>query len=159
MKNPKIFCAFPGTGKSYVVEHQDEIGLEMVDLDSSLFHWIEQDGKKIENPNFISDYINKITDLFYSKQCDVIFISTHTAVMNELKNREIPFSLIIPRIDTKYTWLDRYRARNNDLAFIQKIETHWEGWLGPLSAMKKDGYEVYELSENTFISDIMYNLI
>jgi hypothetical protein len=67
-----IISAFPGTGKSYIFNNQDNIplvkDLTIGDSDSSTF------GKD----EFPRNYFNYITER--SETCDIQFVSTHLAI-------------------------------------------------------------------------------
>ena len=49
--------------------------LQFADSDSSVFSWIEVNGKKERNPDFLSDYIEHIKSLI--GKVDYIFVSSH----------------------------------------------------------------------------------
>lgn len=155
-KNTKIFCCFPGTGKSYMKAHEEEYNLKLLDSDSSEYHWIYENGEKKENPNFISDYVQHIKECFDSKEYDYIFVSTHTNVIDELENIGLPFSIVLPSIHCKGTYMDRYKARGNDSAFIDRINTNWESWVCDLNGRYfKHGEYKYILGENQYVKDII----
>lgn len=50
----KVWSVFPLCGKTYCT---DIVGVDAVDSDSSQFSWVEEDGKKVRNPEFPKNYI------------------------------------------------------------------------------------------------------
>ena len=66
----RIISAFPGTGKSYFHNNSE---YSTLDSDSSEFSWIiNDDGDKVRNPNFPSNYISHIKDNI--GKADFIFV-------------------------------------------------------------------------------------
>jgi hypothetical protein len=55
----------------------------------------------------------------------------------------------MPPKEDKEKFLERYRSRHNDDAFIALLNEHWEEWLGQLE----------ECPEDTFIADSIHNLV
>lgn len=154
----KVYCCFPGTGKSYFTEHATD--LKISDSDSSLFHWkYDNKGNKIENENFIQDYIAHITELYNSDTYDIIFMSTHSAVLQELKKTKIPFHIIIPCVQCKCIYLQRYLARGNNSAFINRVDENWIDWLYEIQFDNINTGRVITLPNNTYISDIRDKLL
>lgn len=73
-KETKVLSVFPACGKTWVYEHQDELGISVLDSDSSNFSWIERKrtAEELETekslweskPHLLSGkgYINNIKD-------------------------------------------------------------------------------------------------
>ena len=62
MKNTKVISAFPGTGKTYCYNKLKELGIEILDSDSSEFRWIkDENGNNTtkRNPDFPNNTISK----------------------------------------------------------------------------------------------------
>lgn len=119
---PTVVCGFPGVGKSRA--HR-EFG--WADSDSSQFSWLDGPRKRARNPDFPRNYIEHLWGLE-----GIVMASTHEEVRDGLYNAGLPFLLVYPSKDQKAEYLERYRARGNDEAFILMIEQNWDRWIDAL---------------------------
>lgn len=121
----KIISAFPGTGKTvYHSKHKSTT----LDSDSSNFSWIvKKNGNKIRNPKFPKNYINHIRDNI--GKYEIIFVSSHKEVREELLNECIFFYLVYPDCTRKNEFIERYKKRGNDVKFIQMVFDNWDDWM------------------------------
>ena len=103
MKKGQIICGFPAIGKSTLAKHKNYI-----DLDSSLFTIQSNNGAE-KNSNWVITYIN-VAKMLANKGFTV-FISTHSEVRNYLKEKEIEFTVIYPKLELEEAWIERLRQR------------------------------------------------
>ena len=131
MQKAIVISAFPGTGKSYLTKHCEEIpdlrGITFQDSDSSNYSWIKKDGKKVRNPDFPANYIQHIKDSMYKSR--IIFVSSHTAVRSALKQEGISFVSVYPDTDCKAEYLERYKKRGSPQSFIQNMDEMWDAFM------------------------------
>jgi hypothetical protein len=115
--NTLIIAGFPGVGKTFAANLQQQLGLSILDSDSSTF----------DKTHFPDNYINHIK--YNIGKYDVIFVSTHEAVRKELLRRHIPFITVVPDIGLKNEFNGLYHQRGNDSKFIQLISDNWATWI------------------------------
>lgn len=139
-------AGFPGTGKSHLYRTLNEHVCS--DSDSSEFSKLK-DGSP--NPNFIDDYFNHLEQL-EDDGILLVFISTHEAVLKELKERGYKHTIIIPKQELKEEYLIRYEERGSPQAFIDLIAKNWDTWLEDIKSKYKN---VYELSSGETMTDYM----
>lgn len=118
----KIIAGFPGIGKSYI--HNK---VNATDSDSSKFSWKMVNNEKVRNENFVEDYYNHILELLNSKKYDYIFISTHEAILEKLRDNNIEFTIVIPHEKRKEEFKEIYEKRTNFPTDI--VINNWDKWL------------------------------
>ncbi len=137
----KIISAFPACGKTTFFNKCKEAEelcymvdkFKVLDSDSSLFSWIyDENGNKtdVRNPEFPSNYINHIKENI--ETADIIFVSTHKAVRDALREGDIKYYLVYPDIDLKEEWINRFTNRGNTEEFIKLQTENWEKFIGEL---------------------------
>lgn len=139
-----FISGFPGIGKSHLYRSLEKGGC--VDSDSSKYSKLE-DGSV--NPNFIEDYFNHLNALVDS-DTPLVFISTHEAVLKELKAKNFKFTIVIPKQELKEEYLARYKERGSPQGFIDLIDRNWDSWLEDIKS-KYDN--VHELSSGETLTD------
>jgi len=141
----RIISAFPGTGKStYHAKHPDTT----LDSDSSSFSWITVDGEKVRNPDFPANYIEHIKENI--GKYEFIFVSSHKEVRDALKENCLFFYLMYPYEDKKEIYLQRYKDRGNQEAFIELLDRNWDAWI------RECQFEIYGCSNVELL--ISYNI-
>lgn len=149
-KQAVIISGFPGVGKTEFVKNYSNT-IKCLDSDSSQFSWVkDKEGKntKERNPEFPSNYINHIKNQL--SNVDIIFVSSHEVVRKALEEANLNYILAYPTLSAKEEYLNRYRNRGNDEAFIQFISTNWEVFINDL---KKEIFPLkQELMENEYLS-------
>lgn len=144
----RVIAAFPGTGKTWMFDHQDEFNLIISDSDSSKFSWSSPGVRHEDFPNnYIQHIISKIG------MVDVIFISTHKDVRDALKEASIDYTLIYPERDEKQFYIQRFQNRGSTDAFIKLVGDKWDEWMDELDA-EQFPFKV-KLSGHQFIKDIL----
>ena len=131
MSKTIIVSAFPACGKSYVFENQDKLltNFSCLDSDSSEFSWVkdsEGNNTKERNPDFPNNYIQHIKDNI--GMVDIIFVSSHSEVVNTLEDNELSWVKVVPSQECKAEWIGRFWLRGNDDGFICFIRDNWESF-------------------------------
>lgn len=108
-----IICGFPGTGKSTMAKFS-----RWVDLESTPFkkNWL-----------LYAEVAKHMSDNGYN-----VMISTHEEVLDALEQIEARYTVVIPPITDKNTYLTRYDMRGNSDEFIKLLHENWERWLSAI---------------------------
>ena len=131
----KVISAFPGCGKSTLKIKLELQGFNVLDSDSSQFHWIindETNGKE-KNPDFPNNYIDHIKDNICS--VDYIFVSSDRYVLEALLKEGVEFVLFFPARKLKDEYLNRYTSRGNDTEFIEILNNKWDFFISDMFRM------------------------
>lgn len=116
-----IFVGYPCIGKTSIAG-QDNI----IDLDSSTF----KDSMGIRYASWVEVYVNIACSLV--KQGYKVFLSSHFLVTEELKKRDLPFTIFCPSLDMHQAWIDRATKRyeqsksEKDLMALKRIKDYFE---------------------------------
>lgn len=150
-----IISAFPGMGKSYTANHLSQY--KMFDLESSNYSWIEIDNKKIRNPVFPQNYIKTIKNLIFQNLYQIIFISSHKIVRQQLQKNKIQYYFIYPDIFLKDEYIERFKQRGNDQQFIKLLEQNWESWITQIQKEQHNKYccKIKILQKNFYLSNFL----
>lgn len=125
-----IYSIFPACGKTWLFEHQDDYGLKILDSDSSEFSWLKDNGNKIRNPDFPSNYIKHIKENI--GKYDYIFVSSHASVRDALEQENIDFTIVYPAQHCKAEWVGRCFLREingEDGCSAKVIYENWDQWI------------------------------
>lgn len=158
MRETKIICAFPATGKTWLCKNQAALGISVLDLDSSYFRWkySDQSISQIENPEFPRNYIDCIKANL--SKYDYILVSTHSEVRQALRNANLEFILIYPLMDLKEEWIGRCYLRNDPPEFLHMLADNWQSWIRELDmetkSMNSENWHV--LSHGMYLLDALY---
>ena len=142
----QVISGFPGIGKSWLYNNQDDLGLKVNDSDSSQFSWLE-DGVT-RNPDFPNNYIKHIKDQM--TKSDVVLVSSHDVVRDALKDAGIKFITVFPHVDDKEEYIKRFIERGSKETFVKLIEANWNNWLANINN-NDDGLHV-ELNLGEYLS-------
>ena len=142
MKETKIISAFPGTGKTHLFNSTD---LFVLDSDSSYF----------DKSNFPQNYIEHIKS--YMGKVDLILVSSHKEVRQELKKNKLDFYLVYPSINLKNEYLRRYKERGSSKGFIGFLDRNWNDFIIDLS--KQTGCINYPLHKGEYLNTLTDSLI
>lgn len=102
------------------------------------------------NPMFIQDYFRHLTELEYIDGI-MILTSTHEAVLEELKNRDMDYYVIIPEEGLINEYINRYKARGSTQEFIDLVSSNWHAWLQDI----KSKHKYFELRSQQTLTDFM----
>ena len=125
----KIYSVFPACGKTWLCEHQEELGLKILDSDSSQFSWLIKEieyptygtivngemksltcKQKVRHPNFPANYIQHIKQNI--GKYDYIFVSSHASVREALDAEGIDFTIVYPSAACFAEWVGRCFIRD-----------------------------------------------
>jgi hypothetical protein len=119
-----IICGFPAIGKTTFSNQH----LDVLDLDSSQFNWINKDNAERErNPKFPQNYIDAVEE--HIGKFKYILISTHYLVRDELNKRSLPYVTIIPSLDCYWEYQDRMKKRGDSEKMIYLVSYCWYDWI------------------------------
>ena len=113
MKDTILISGFPGTGKTYFFNNTD---LDVLDSDSSTF----------DKKDFPANYIKHIKENM--GKVDIILISSHEDVRYELEQSKLGYNLVYPDKELKDEYIQRYKERGNEDAFVKLLEDNWDEW-------------------------------
>lgn len=128
MKNTKIVSAFPGTGKSWMFNNQEELKLSILDSDSSNFSWISPG---VREPNFPNNYIQHIKENM--GKVDIILVSSHDIVRKSLCENKLEYTLVYPFKNCKEEYIGRFINRGNNDKFVEFISSNWNGFIDDMT--------------------------
>lgn len=151
----QIVSGFPGVGKSYLYQHQEEFGIKVLDSDSSKFSWLkdnEGNNTKVRNPDFPNNYIEYIVEACKEGSTDVIMVSTHKIVLNALYDHHFSPIVMYPSIELKEEYIERYKARGNNEKFVKFISDNWDNFITSIDNDCR--FNRYKLKAGQFMKDI-----
>lgn len=105
-----IICGFPGVGKTTMAKFSN-----WVDLESTPFerNWL-----------LYAEVAKHMSDSGYT-----VMVSTHAEMLEALEQIEARYTVVIPSITDKDTYLCRYVSRGNTRDFIQHLDENWQKWI------------------------------
>lgn len=147
-KETQVIAGFPGIGKSYYKKKMKDSNV--LDSDSSKFSWDKKDKSK-RNPDFPKNYIEHIKSNI--GKVDVILVSTHDEVREELEKNDIKYTLVYPDASLKDEYVERYKDRGSDDKFIKFISDGWDKMIKNLESEKFPKHK--KLKKGEFLADII----
>lgn len=138
-----VFSGFPGVGKSTVFANAN--GLIVADSDSSQF----------DKAEFPDNYLMHIQET--RPKVDVLLVSSHNVVRDELEERGIDFHLVYPTVDQKADYLKRYTDRGSPVAFIEMMDNNWEKFIGECAVQVGCTHVV--LKPGQFLGDVIQDYL
>ena len=133
-----IISGFAGIGKTTAALEYDNV----IDLESSKFFFKLPDNLTIEeyeklkgdnsrqiNPNGLSEYVDAIIQA--QKKYDYVLIAMFPDLIKELNDRQIDVQIVLPNINDKNYYKDRYQNRGNSDTWIKNMLTSWDSYLDP----------------------------
>lgn len=151
-REAKVISGFPGIGKTTLFNAENE--LEFLDSDSTNFSWEDKEKTK-RNQNWPQNYIEHLSEK--KSQADAVFVSSHDAVRNALRQSGIPFVLVYPSLEMKEEYIQRYKDRGSNEKFIQLLDQNYEKWIEEL--MRQDGCTHIVLQPGEYLSDVMDRIL
>lgn len=113
----KVICGFPGIGKKYLSELFPST---IVNLEVDSFAWL---APRIRNHKFPQNYLEAI-----KASTGLVLVSTHKDVRDGLARSGISFSVCFPQLDSKHSYLERYRKRGSSEEFVRLMDIMWCDW-------------------------------
>ncbi len=136
----KVYSAFPGVGKTTYFKSTDR---NVLDSDSS----------KFDKKNFPANYIEHIERNIQDPNVDKILVSSHKDVRDALVKKGIPFVLVYPDRSLKNEYIQRYKNRGNNDAFVELLEKNWDMWMDEMDN-QGDCYRV-KLDSGMYLTDVI----
>jgi hypothetical protein len=121
MKN-NIICGFAGIGKSYLAKH--EAGY--IDLESTPFK---------KNWDLYIDVAEHMQSQGYK-----VMMSCHKELRDKLKERNVDYIVVIPTVDYKDNYIQRYKDRGSTREFIELFEDKFEEFIREILDNEHDVY-------------------
>lgn len=125
--NKYIVAGFPGTGKSFGGKYFPH---EFIDMESSDYHWIYEDGVKKCHPDWPNNYLDAVehayNETIFSGTIFCVCTSTHAEVLKGLHERGLKFIAICPK--NKEETIRRYKERGSSEAFIENLTKNFESF-------------------------------
>jgi hypothetical protein len=141
----KVYSAFPGVGKTTYFNNTEK---NVLDSDSS----------KFDKKHFPDNYIQHIERNIQDPNVDKILVSSHKDVRDALLKREIPFVLVYPDRSLKDEYIQRYKDRGNNDAFVGLLDKNWDQWMDEMDEMTpQEGQTLYKvkLGSGQFLVDVI----
>lgn len=129
-----IVEGFAGTGKTTMANKYENV----VDLNSSDYHWVYEDknisekrkgdSKRILNPEWPDNYIN---ELFRLKELYDIVLSYQSIKVGQRIQYVYNYMPILcyPSKECKEEYIKRYKQRGNNEDWINMFEEHFDEWI------------------------------
>lgn len=130
-----IICGFPGVGKSTMAKRS----IKWVDLESTPF------GKIWSLYAAVAKHM--------SNNGYTVMVSTHEALLEELEMQGVCYTVVIPPVTDKSTYIRRYEKRGNTEDFIKFLDANWEQWLDDIVRKSSAFRTVVILPENSGIAE------
>lgn len=139
LKCAMVVSAFPSCRKTFMTNELNG-HIKVKDSDSSTY----------DKTDFPKNYVNDIEK--NRENYDILCVSSHLSVREELKSRNIPFVVFYPSIERKEECMEIYRKRGNDDKFIELLDKNFEIWINEIE--NDDSLIKIRLSKpNEFILD------
>lgn len=157
----QVISGFPGVGKSSMPKQIELKGktYEVVDLESTPYSWmLDDEGDRDRNPEFPFNYTDAIKE--HVKQGHLVLVSSHQEVRDALLNEEIPHMVVYPALTLKREYMQRYKNRGNDEAFLKLVAGQWYNWIEELEnegevELPVDVLYVKIISPDMYLQDII----
>ena len=149
----KIICGFPGIGKSGLFEFNETCNssLTITDSNSTEYAWVGNE----RNPDFPNNYIKSIKENI--GKIDIILVSSHRIVREELRKANINYYLVYPDASLKEEYIERYHVRGSSEKFIESIDNNLEEYLEEIRA---DNYPIkIKLSAGLYLTDVLGTIL
>lgn len=130
-----IISSFPGIEKHKLYNNPTYI-----DLDYSKYN--------------LKDYIKEIKKQYKEKQ--LITVSSHIHVREALIKNKIPFIYVLPILDRKAEFLEKYKKYEYSKEFIDKVDKNWDNWM--MISAYNNQYPVY-FAKYGYLSENMERII
>lgn len=160
----RIVYAYPSSGKTYLGKKYPD---RVVDLGRTeyLFCLTEEQRKmdieerkgKIDaplNPEWPQNYIDAMLEA--QEKYDIVFINQK--VLKHLREQNIDYWVVIPRLNDKKEYSERMRKRGNSQEFVEKMEGNFEEYV---RGAGEDSYaeKIITLEKGQYLADILDELV
>jgi hypothetical protein len=136
----KVYSAFPGVGKT---TYFNTTSKKVLDSDSS----------KFDKRKFPENYIQHIEKNIQDPDVDKILVSSHKNVRDALVARGINFVLAYPDSSLKDEYIQRYKDRGNNDAFVKLLKNNWDSWMKEMES--QEGCYKVKLKSGQYLTDVI----
>lgn len=141
-KDTIIISGFPGVGKSFLGEDNDDF----IDLDSSRYagedRW-QRYKERIEDALGIYKYI---------------FVSSHQETREILNELGLKYYVVYPDKNLKEEYLRRYKERGSKEEFIDLMNNNFESFIDSIENNSPNGVKVKLTKDSDFLKTVIYKL-
>ncbi|MNT77378.1 hypothetical protein D3C72_2164820 [compost metagenome] len=88
---------------------------------------------------------------------DVLLVSSHNVVRDELEERGIDFHLVYPTVDQKAEYMERYKKRGSPQPFLELMDNNWEKFIGECAVQVGCVHVV--LKPGQFLGDVIQDYL
>jgi hypothetical protein len=132
-----IICGFAGIGKSYFAKRT-----RSVDLESTPFN---------KNWEIYSNVAIHMSNNGYN-----VLLSCHKEIRDMLRSKEIKFITVMPDVNLKEEYIQRYMDRFNTIEFIKLMTENFEKFI---TEIKENEKNIVILKSNEYLIDVVLKLI
>lgn len=147
-----IVGGFPGCGRRYLKDNcRDGIIVENVKV---------SDFESDEFPDNYVDHVLSIVD-----KTDIVLISSHPAICEELNTRGVDFNLFYPERSRRNEFVENFVLAHKPAKQIQEIDNKWTEWIDLIEERTLEHCFKHSLSKGQFIgnfpmmNEYVYNLL
>ena len=147
-----IVSGFPGCGRQYLKTNcRDGITVENVKVSD-----YNSDGF----PDNYVDYVLSIVD-----KTDIVLISSHPAICEELNSRGVDFNLFYPERSRRNEFVENFVMAHKPAKQIQEIDNKWTEWIDLIEERTLEHCFKHSLSKGQFIgnfpmmNEYVYNIL
>ena len=147
-----IVSVFPGCGREYLKKNCRE-GVIVENVRISSFD-------ENEFPENYVDYVLSVVD-----KNDIVLISSHPAVCEELNKREVDFNLFYPERSRRNEIIENFVISRKPMKYIQEVDNKWTEWIDLIEERTLEHCFKHSLSKGQFIgnfpmmNEYVYNLL
>ncbi|MDR3169856.1 MAG: hypothetical protein LBU27_09290 [Candidatus Peribacteria bacterium] len=84
-------------------------------------------------------------------------VLVNEAILETLRNNNIPYSCVVPVVSCKKEYMERMKSRGNNEQFIQKMAEHFEEYITN-NAQDEYAENIYTLQQGQYLSDLLKTL-
>ena len=84
---------------------------------------------------------------------DKILVSSHKDVRDALLKKGIPYVLVYPNREIKDEYIQRYKDRGNNDAFVELLDKNWDIWMDEMEEQK--GCYKVKLDSGQYLTDVI----
>ena len=147
-----IVSVFPGCGREYLKNNCRE-GVTVENVRISSFD-------ENDFPENYVDYVLSVVD-----KNDIVLISSHPAVCEELNKREVDFNLFYPERSRRNEIIENFVISRKPMKYIQEVDNKWTEWIDLIEERTLEHCFKHSLSKGQFIgnfpmmNEYVYNLL
>jgi hypothetical protein len=119
---------------------------------------LDSDSSKFDKKHFPGTYLDHIERSLEDPNVDKILVSSHKDVRDGLVRRKIPFVLVYPERTIKEEYIQRYKDRGNNDAFVKLLDENWDTWMDEMDEMSVPmGQILYKvrLKSGEYLNDVI----